>query len=83
MNIIDINYLNSQALKDEDIILQTEHIYSLFCDWAVSLPFGLDANQIYKLYVDKKLKNDGTILFYNFIKAFKYFEVNRLFDVGK
>ena len=76
-------YMDKKVLKEDDIILNSNRIYQWFSDWAKSLNVGFTINQIYQLYIDGKIKNDGSVLFYNFLKAFKYFELNKLYGVGK
>lgn len=75
--------MDKKLLKEDDIILNANYIYNWYSNWAKSLKLGFTINQIYQLYADGKIKNDGSILFYNFVKAFKYFELNKLYGVGK
>ena len=75
--------MNKKLLKEDDIILNSNYIYNWYSKWAESLNLGFTINQIYQLYIDGKIQNDGSILFYNFVKAFKYFELNKLYGVGK
>lgn len=75
--------MNKKLLKEDDIILNSKYIYDWFSKWAESLNLGFTINQIYQLYIDGKIQNDGSILFYNFVKSFKYFELNKLYGVGK
>ena len=72
-----------KILKDDEVITQSEYIYNWFVEWAKKLNLGFTINQVWQLYIDGKIKNDNSILFYNFVKAFKYFEVNKLYGVGQ
>ena len=72
-----------KILKDDEVITQADYLYSWFAEWAKQLNTGFTINQIWQLYIDGKIKSDNSILFYNFVKVFKYFEVNKLYGVGK
>lgn len=71
--------LQTKLLTEEDIILNFHALYKQIVAWADSLEMGLTIRDIYKFYIDGKLKNDGTPFFYNFIKFCKYMEVNKIY----
>lgn len=78
MSMKEIN-INTTLLTEEDIILNFHMLYKQIVAWADSLEMGLTIRDIYKLYIEGKLKNDGTPFFYNFIKICKYIEVNKIY----
>lgn len=77
--IIDESYINTKLLTEEDIILNFSFLYSYFVMWADSQNLNLTLRDIYKLYINKQITNDGTPFFYNFIKFCKYMEVNKIY----
>lgn len=77
--IIDATYINTKLLTEEDIILNFSFLYSYFVMWVDSQHLKLTLLDIYRLYINRQLMNDGTPFFYNFIKFCKYMEVNKIY----
>jgi hypothetical protein len=73
---MNINYLYRTILSDEDIFFHYKELYNLFCKWVSDINSSFTPENLYELYVKGFIKHDNSIIFYNFIKFFKYKELN-------
>lgn len=81
--MITLDYVSNNILSDDIIFVKSEEIYNVYSDWAKSLNINKSINEIYDLCCKGTIKNDKSILFFNFINSFKNFELYGLFNVGK
>ena len=67
--------LETKILTSEDLILKSEEIYTVLQNYFSTCGYNLIS--VWNLIKENRLKDDGSIFFYNVIKICKYFSLNK------
>lgn len=67
--------LETKILTSEDLILKSEEIYTVLQNYFSTCGYNLIS--VWNLIKENRLKDDGSIFFYNVIQICKYFSLNK------
>ena len=67
--------LETKILTSEDLILKSKEIYTVLQNYFSTCGYNLIS--VWNLIKENRLKDDGSIFFYNVIQICKYFSLNK------